>query len=50
MHNNLAFYVKAANEPALKDIGAAFASQIKDCVCMYVCEHTHMCACIREWD
>lgn len=46
MHHNLVSYVKAANEPALKDIEAAFASQIKGHVCMYVCVCTHSYVCM----
>lgn len=50
MHNSLIFSIKTANEPAPKEIEATITSQIKYCVCMCVREHTHIRACIREWD
>ena len=42
MHNNLVFSIKAANEPAPKEIEAAFAFQMRDYVCMCVSTSTRV--------
>lgn len=45
MHNNLAFSIEAANNPAPKEIEAVFAFQMRDCVCVCVSTLT----CVMYW-